>query len=207
MKSFRPKDERNDGNQRPSQPGGKNPSVDFKGHKRKNDTHQSTTDPQSRLFRKAEGQQSKLCYLGHVLMENRNGLVVDSLLTQASGTAERDAALAMLEQVRGTHRITLGADKGYDVADFVHKARQLNVTPHVAQKKKVSAIDGRTTAHKGYGTSLRVRKRVEEIFGWMKTVGLLRKTRHRGLEKVSATLTLTLTAYNLVRMRNLIWAP
>ena len=139
-------------------------------------------------------------------MENRNGLVVNSLLTQATGTAEREAALKMLEQVSGTHRITLGADKGYDVADFVQKVRQLNATPHVAQKKKGSAIDGRTTTHDGYATSLRVRKRVEEIFGWMKTVGLLRKTRHRGLEKISATLTLTLTAYNLVRMRNLIWA-
>lgn len=206
MKSFRPKDKSNDDNQTPPRSGGKNPSVDFKGHKRKNDTHQSTTDPQSRLFRKAEGQQSKLCYLGHVLMENRNGLVVNSLLTQATGTAEREAALKMLEQVSGTHRITLGADKGYDVADFVQKVRQLNATPHVAQKKKGSAIDGRTTTHDGYATSLRVRKRVEEIFGWMKTVGLLRKTRHRGLEKISTTLTLTLTAYNLVRMRNLIWA-
>jgi len=202
MKSFRPKD---DQDQDPPTSGGRNAEVDFKGQKRKNDTHQSTTDPDCRLLKKGKGKEAKLCFMGHALMENRNGLVVDSRLTQATGTAEREAALEMVENRPGIKRITLAADKNYDTAEFVRKLRRMNATPHVAQKAKGSAIDKRTTRHAGYQTSQKVRKRVEEIFGWMKTAGLLRKTRHRGLERVECTFTLAATAYNLVRMRNLIW--
>ena len=200
MKSFRPKDD-----QDPPTSGGRNSEVDFKGQQRKNDTHQSTTDPEARLLKKGQGKEAKLCFMGHALMENRSGLVVDSRLTQATGTAERNAALEMIEDVPGTKQITLGADRGYDVASFVNDLRQLRATPHVAQKTKGTAIDKRTTRHAGYQTSLKIRKRVEEIFGWMKTTGVLRKTRHRGLERVECTFTLAVTAYNLVRMRNLIW--
>lgn len=202
MKSFRPKD---DSGQEPPEGGGRNPEVDFKGQKRKNDTHQSTTDPEARLLKKGEGKEAKLCFLGHVLMENRNGLAVDHRLTQATGTAERDAALDMVENVPGTKRITVAGDKNYDTADFVDNMRQNNASPHVAQKSKGSAIDGRTTRHEGYAVSQRVRKRVEEIFGWAKTTGNLRKTCFRGLEKVGWTFALTLSAYNLIRMRNLLW--
>ena len=197
MKSFRPKDD-----QDPPTSGGRNSEVDFKGQQRKNETHQSTTDPDARLLKKGKG---KLCFMGHALMENRSGLVVDSRLTQATGTAERSAALEMIEDVPGTQQITLGADRGYDVASFVKDLRQLRATPHVAQKTKGTAIDKRTTRHAGYQTSLKIRKRVEEIFGWMKTTGVLRKTRHRGLERVECDFTLAVTAYNLVRMRTLIW--
>lgn len=204
MKSFRPK---GDQDQDPPSAGGRNAEVDFKGQTRKNDTHQSTTDPDCRLLRKGKGKEAKLCFMGHALMENRNGLVVDSRLTQATGTAEREAALEMVEDIPGTRRVTLAADKNYDTAEFVEKLRGLNATPHVAQKARRSAIDQRTTRHAGYQTSQKVRKRVEEIFGWMKTAGLLRKTRHRGLERVECTFTLAAAAYNLVRMRNLIWAP
>ena len=200
MKSFRPKDD-----QDPPTSGGRNSEVDFKGEKRKNDTHQSTTDPDARLLKKGKGKEAKLCFMGHALMENRSGLVVDSRLTQATGTAERTAALEMIEDVPGTKQITLGADRGYDVASFVKDLRQLRATPHVAQKTKGTAIDRRTTRHAGYRTSLKIRKRVEEIFGWMKTTGVLRKTRHRGLERVECDFTLAVTAYNLVRMRTLIW--
>ena len=200
MKSFRPKDDQN-----PPTSGGRNSEVDFKGEKRKNDTHQSTTDPDARLLKKGKGKEAKLCFMGHALMENRSGLVVDSRLTQATGTAERSAALEMIEDVPGTKQITLGADRGYDVASFVKDLRQLRATPHVAQKTKGTAIDKRTTRHTGYQTSLKIRKRVEEIFGWMKTTGVLRKTRHRGLERVECDFTLAVTAYNLVRMRTLIW--
>jgi len=200
MKSFRPKDD-----QDPPTSGGRNSEVDFKGQQRKNDTHQSTTDPEARLLKKGQGKEAKLCFMGHALMENRSGLVVDSRLTQATGTAERNAALEMIEDVPGTKQITLGADRGYDVASFVNDLRQLRATPHVAQKTKGTAIDKRTTRHAGYQTSLKIRKRVEEIFGWIKTTGVLRKTRHRGLERVECTFTLAVTAYNLVRMRNLIW--
>lgn len=203
MKSFRPK---GDQDQDPPAPGGRNAEVDFKGQKRKNETHQSTTDPDARLLKKGKGKESKLCFMGHALMENRNGLVVDSRLTQASGTAERDAALEMVENIPGTKRITLAGDRGYDVSSFVSELRRLRATPHVAQKTKGTAIDKRTTRHASYQTSLKVRKRVEEIFGWMKTTGDLRKTRHRGLERVRCAFTLAATAYNLVRMRNLIWA-
>jgi hypothetical protein len=142
--------------------------------------------------------------MGHALMENRNGLVVDSRLTQANGTAERDAALEMIENLPGTNQITVGADKGYDVPSFVNGLRELLVTPHVAQKDKGTAIDGRTTRHDGYQVSQRIRKRVEEIFGWLKTVGCLRKTRHRGLELVGWIFEFAMSAYNLTRMLNLI---
>jgi len=200
IKSFRPKDD-----QDPPTSGGRNSEVDFKGEKRKNDTHQSTTDPEARLLKKGKGKEAKLCFMGHALMENRSGLVIDIRLTQATGTAERSAALEMIEDVLGTKQITLGADRGYDVASFVKGLRQLRATPHVAQKTKGTAIDRRTTRHAGYRTSLKIRKRVEEIFGWMKTTGVLRKTRHRGLERVECDFTLAVTAYNLVRMRTLIW--
>jgi transposase len=203
MKSFRPKD---DQNQDPPATGGRNPEVDFKGHKRKNDTHQSTTDPDARLLKKGKGKESKLCFMGHALMENRNGLVVDSRLTQANGTAEWDAALEMIENLPGTHQITVGGDKGYDVPVFVDGLRGSLATPHVAQKDKGSVIDGRTTRHDGYQVSQRIRKRVEEIFGWLKTVGCLRKTRHRGLDLVGWIFEFAMSAYNLIRMRNLIWA-
>lgn len=202
MKSFRPKDS---DPQDPPSGSGRNPDVDFKGETRKNDTHQSTTDPDCRLLKKGKGKESKLCFMGHALMENRNGLVVDSRLTLATGTAEREAALEMVEGLPGAHRITVGGDKGYDTHDFVKGLRRRQATPHVAQKSKGTAIDSRTTRHAGYQTSQRVRKRVEEIFGWIKTTGCLRKTRHRGLDRVEEMFTLATTAYNLVRMRNLIW--
>ena len=202
MKSFRPKDD-----QEPPTGSGRNPEVDFKGQKRKNDTHQSTTDPDARLYKKAKGKEAKRCFMGHALMENRSGLVVDSRLTQATGTAEREAALDMVENIPGVGRITLGADKGYDVSSFVCKLRQLNATPHVAQKAKGTAIDKRTTRRTGYQVSLKIRKRVEEFFGWMKDTGPIRKTKFQGLERVEYEFTLTAAAYNLVRLRTLIWAP
>lgn len=182
---------------------GRNPSVEFRGEKRTNDTHQSSTDPEAKLYKKAKGQEAKLCYLGHALMENRNGLVVNSYLSQSTGTAEREAAVVMCDEIEGNHRITLGADKNYDVRDFVKELRGMKVTPHVAQKQR-SALDDRTTRHPGYEISQRKRKRVEEIFGWLKTVGLMRKTRHRGVLRVGWMFTFTLAVYNLVRMRNLV---
>jgi transposase len=202
MKSFKPKgsDKNN-----PSDTGsGKNPTVNFRGQKRKNDTHQSVTDPEARLYKKAKGQQAKLCYLGHALMENRNGLVVDTRVSLANGTAERKAAIEMVENVPGKHRITLGADKGYDSTDFVERMRFLNATAHVAQNGRGSAIDGRTTRHDGYNISLKIRKRVEEIFGWMKTIGCLGKLHHRGQERIQGIFTLAAAAYNLIRIRNLL---
>ena len=188
----------------PDDPG--NPTVNFHGEKRSNDTHESTTDPDARLARKSGGHEAKLAYCGNVMIENRNGLVVDTELLQCNGTAERDAAMMMAERVEGVERITLAADKGYDTKDFVSEMRGMNVTPHVSQNTKRaggSAIDGRTTRHEGYQVSQRKRKRIEEVFGWIKTVGTLRKTRHRGLETVRWVFTFTATAYNLVRMRNL----
>jgi IS5 family transposase len=188
----------------PEDPG--NPTVDFHGEKRSNDTHESTTDPDARLARKSGGHEAKLAYCGNVMIENRNGLVVDTELLQCNGTAERDAAMLMVERVEGTERITVAADKAYDTKDFVSEMRGMNVTPHVSQNTKRpggSAIDGRTTRHEGYQVSQRKRKRIEEVFGWIKTVGTLRKTRHRGLETVRWVFTFTATAYNLVRMRNL----
>jgi transposase len=205
QKSFRPKEAAPDSGP-PDDPG--NPTVNFHGEKRANTTHQSTTDPQARLYKKAKGHEAKLAYLGHALMENRNGLVVNTRVTQATGRAEREAAVAMLEEIPGVGRVTLGADKGYDTQEFVATARGFEVTPHVAQNTtgRRSAIDERTTRHPGYATSQRVRKRVEEIFGWMKTIGLMRKTRHKGVERIGWMFTLTAAAYNLVRMRNLLEA-
>jgi transposase len=199
LKSFRPKDTP------PPEGGGRNPEVDFHGEKRLNRTHASTTDPEARLFKKGKGKEARLCFMGHVLMENRHGLVVSPRLTAATGTAEREAAVGLVEAVPGRHRITVGGDKAYDTQEFVQSLRALKAVPHVAQncKGRKSAIDGRTTRHPGYAVSQRLRKRVEEIFGWMKTVGNLRKTRHRGGDRVGWVFTLTAAAYNLVRIRNL----
>ena len=197
-KSFKRKGEQP---KKPSDPG--NPSVDFRGEKRTNETHASTTDPEARLYRKSFGEASKLCYSGHVLMENRNGLAVDSRVTQATGRAECDAGLEMAALIPGTGRATLGADKAFDTRPFVQGLRDLGVTPHVAMKVSHGAIDGRTIRHAGYRISQRKRKRVEEIFGWLKTVGLMRKTRHRGTRRVAWMFTFALATYNLVRMRNL----
>jgi transposase len=199
LKSFRPKDPP------PPEGGGRNPEVDFHGEKRLNQTHASTTDPEARLFRKGKGKEARLCFMGHVLMENRHGLIISPRLTAATGTAEREAAEAMVEAVPGRHRITVGGDKAYDTREFVQSLRALKAVPHVAQNcnGRKSAIDGRTTRHPGYAVSQRLRKRVEEIFGWMKTVGNLRKTRHRGAGRVAWVFTLTAAAYNLVRIRNL----
>jgi len=201
LKSFRPKD------QGPKPPGGgRNDEVDFRGQKRKNDTHASTTDPQAKLFRKGDNVAAKLCYMGSALMENRNGLIVDTELQPATGTAEREAGIAMVERLPGSRRISLGADKLYDTREFVAALRAMEVTPHVAQNttNRKSAIDGRTTCHPNYRISQKVRKRVEEIFGWMKTIGTLRKTRYVGTEKVAWHFAFTAAAYNLVRMRNLL---
>ena len=184
-----------------------NPTVDFHGEKRSNDTHESTTDPDARLARKSSGHEAKLAYCGNVLIENRHGLVVDTELLRCNGTAERDAAMLMAERLEGTERVTIGADKGYDTQDFVKEMRGMKVTPHVAQNEKRrggSAIDRRTTRHSGYQISQQKRKRIEEVFGWLKTVGMLRKTRHRGVFKVGWVFTFAATAYNLVRMRNLL---
>jgi transposase len=202
MKSFRPKD--SDDNDPSGNGSGKNPTVNFRGQKRKNDTHRSVTDPEARLYKKARGQQAKLCYLGHALMENRNGLVVDTRVTLANGTAERKAAIQMIEKIPGKHRITIGADKGYDSTDFVEQIRFFNATAHVSQNGRGSAIDGRTTRHEGYNVSLKIRKRVEEIFGWMKTIGCLGKLRHRGRKRIQGIFTLSAAAYNLIRIRNLL---
>jgi len=205
MKSFRPKDdERGDA---PPPAGGRNPDVDFHGQKRSNATHASTTDPDARLARKGKGKEAKLCLAGHVLMENRHGLAVDVLITHATGTAEREAALVMLDRQPGTrHRLTLGADKNYDTRAFVAACRERQVTPHVARntKGRRSAIDGRTTRHPGYAISQRVRKRVEEIFGWTKTIGGGRKLRYLGLARNQCWAELTTAAYNLVRLVKLI---
>jgi len=200
-KSFK----RKDGSTPPPGDGTRNPTVDFHDEQRSNDTHQSTTDPDARLYKKSKGAPAQLGYLGHVLMENRNGLAVAATLTQATGTAEREACLELIEELGGNRRITLGADKAYDVHDHVDTLRSLNVTPHVAQnnKNRKSAIDGRTTRHPGYDVSQRKRKRVEEIFGWIKSVGVMRKTRHKGTELVGWMFTFSLAAYNLVRLRNL----
>jgi transposase len=205
LKSFKRKD--GAGGPPPDDPG--NPTVDFHGERRSNATHGSTTDPDARLAKKAKGHEAKLAYQGHVLMENRHGLAVEGCVTRASGYGERGAALEMLGHVATTHRVTVGADKGYDTRDFVAALRLVQVTPHVAQhtSNRSSAIDRRTTRHVGYGMSQWKRKRVEEIFGWLKTVGLLRKTRHRGRARVSWMFIFGLAAYNLVRIRNLAEAP
>lgn len=199
MKSFVKKD----GTTPPPEDGGRNPTVLFKGEKRSNETHESTTDPDARLYKKSEGDKSRLCFMGHALMENRHGLVVDVETTHATGTAEREAAKTMVERTVKKAGATLGADKGYDVAAFVEAMREAKVTPHVAQKAKGSAIDGRTTRHAGYKTSLKIRKRIEEVFGWSKTVGGLDKARFVGLAKVKAQTIFTFAAYNLTRMATL----
>jgi len=206
QKSFQRKDQPQQ--PPPEDPG--NPTVNFHGEERRNDTHESKTDPDARLARKSGGHESKLAYCGNVLMENRNGLVVDTELLQCNGTAERDAALLMAERIEGDGRVTVAADKGYDTRDLVAQMRSMNVTPHVAQnvnRQGGSAIDGRTTRHAGYLISQRKRKRIEEVFGWLKTVGMLRKTRLRGVHKVGWVFTFAAAAYNLVRMRNLILSP
>ena len=188
-----------------SDPG--NPSVDFHGEKRSNATHRSTTDPDARLMRKGLGKEAKLVFMGHALMENRHGLLVDFQVTHATGTAERDIVPALLDQAKERHfrPKTLGGDKGYDTRDCVADLRRRRVTPHVAQvtKGRRSAIDGRTTRHPGYAISQRIRKRVEEIFGWMKTVGGFRRTRYRGLDRTGLAGYLVATAYNLVRLSRL----
>jgi len=202
-KSF----QRKDGGSPPSSPG-RNGEADFKGERRSNATHQSTTDPEALSYRKSDNQPARLGYLGHVLMENRNGLVVDTRLTPATGKAEREAAVAMIAARPGNQRVTVGADKAYDTAEFVDTLRGANATPHVAQNtsSRRSAIDGRTTRHPGYRISQRLRKRIEECFGWGKVIGPLRKTHVRGVKKVGFVFTLTFAAYNLARLRNLVGA-
>src|SRR5512147_608278 len=204
LKSFRPKDGSGE-----SPAPGRNGERDFKGEKRSNETHRSASDDDARLFRKGDGQASQLCYIGHVLMENRNGLAVDAELTRAAGAAERLAALAMAENLPAGK--TIGADKGYDTRGFVMELRELGITPHVAQNaydtgtaRRRSAIDGRTTCHDGYAVSQKKRKRIEEIFGWLKTIGGLRQTKFRGLDRVRMAFTFALAAYNLVRLPKLV---
>jgi transposase len=208
MKSFRPKD----GSGEPPGPG-RNGERRFHGEKRTNETHASTSDPEAKLYRKGDGQSSKLAFMGHILMENRSGLVVASRVTQASGTAEREAALAMLDSHRpGWRRITVGADKAYDVTAFVEALRERHVSPHIAidghvtktGKQRKTAIDRRTTRHVGYALSQRIRKRIEEPFGWIKTVAQLRKTRHRGTRRVGWMFTLAIAAYNIIRIPKLV---
>ncbi len=214
MKSFRPKDEGDD-DEPPvgRKPGGRNAERDFRGEKRSNETHASTTDPDAKLYRKGNGQSSRLCFMGHLLMENRSALIVDAALTRAGGRAEREAALAMLDRRKGRARhISLAGDKAYDVRRFVEDLRAREVTPHIAVDGNVrvtgrprrTAIDGRTTRHPGYAVSQRLRKRIEEGFGWIKATGNLAKTRHRGLDRVGWTFTLTAAAYNLVRIPKLL---
>jgi transposase len=213
-KSFQPKGDPPNADE-PSDGGGasgRNAERDWRGQKRSNETHASKTDPDARLARKSDGQSSILAYAGHVLMENRNGLVADACLTHAGGTAERDAALTLLDRRRRTKRVTLGADKGYDVAAFVTALRQRKVTPHVTADRRVSKhgvarhskIDGRTTRHPGYAVSQRIRKRIEEVFGWTKSAAGQRQIRFRGLDRVGWAFSLTAAAYNLVRLPKLL---
>ena len=218
MKSFRPKD----GSGNPPA-GGRNGERDFRGEKRSNETHASTTDPDARLYRKGSGRESVLCYMGHALMENRNGLAVAGTVTHATGTAEREAALILIGRprrrrrrtIRRAGRVTLGADKGYDVSGFVSELRKRAVTPHIAINGRISkqgvvrttAVDGRVTRHPGYAISQVIRKRVEEIFGWDKSIGGLAQVKLRGLPKVEALFTFALAAYNLIRLPKLLAAP
>ena len=202
LKSFQAKDTKDV--PPPDDPG--NPTVNFHGEERRNDTHESTTDPEAKLARKGPGKEAKLSYCGNLLIENQNGLIIEAEVLQANGKAERDAALAMLERIPGQQPVTVGADKGYDTAGFVAECRNLDVTPHVAQNEKRrggSAIDARTTRHPGYAVSQMKRKRIEECFGWLKTIALLRKVRHRGVCKVDWIFTFACAVYNLVRIRNL----
>ncbi len=207
MKSVKPKD---GSGELPAQGGGRNAEADFHGQKRSNDTHASTTDPDARLYRKGKGKETKLCFIGHGLMENRHGLLVDACLTLADGHAERVAALHMIEpRADRPTAITLGADKAYDAADFVNELRSMNVTPHVAQNTsdRSSTIDGRTTRHGGYAVSQRIRKRIEEAFGWIKTIAGQEKSRFRGRDRVGWAFTFAAAAYNLVRLPKLIAGP
>jgi transposase len=207
MKSVKPKD---GSGEPPARGGGRNAEADFHGQKRSNDTHASTTDADARLYRKGGGKETKLCFIGHGLMENRSGLLVDACLTLADGHAERVAALHMIEpHADRPAAITLGADKGYDAQDFVNELRSMRVTPHVAQNVsgRSSAIDGRTTRHGGYAVSQRIRKRIEEAFGWIKTVAGQAKTKFRGRERVGWAFTFAAAAYNLVRLPKLMAAP
>jgi transposase len=211
IKSFRKKD----GSDNDSEGGGRNAERNFHKEKRSNETHQSTTDPQARLYRKGDGQPAKLCYMGHALIENRNGLAVGGGVSQASGTAERETALALLDGRNRRRRITLGADKSYDVEQFVHDLRDRWVTPHIAIDGHLSktgiprktAVDGRTTRHIGYDISQRCRKRIEEVFGWIKSSAGLAKVKLRGRDRVDAAFTLALVAYNLIRLPKLLAAP
>ncbi len=201
-KSFQRKNQK--GWPPPEDPG--NPTVDYRGEQRSNETHESKSDPQALLARKGAGKEAKLSYSGNLLVENRNGLIVSSRVWEATGIAERYAALEMLQELPGIGRVTVGGDKGFDTADFVRECRKLSVTPHVAQnsgRRGGSAIDGRTAGHAGYAISQKKRKRIEECFGWLKTIALLRKVRHRGTLKVDWVFTFACAAYNLVRMRNL----
>ena len=203
LKSFQPKD----GKQGAPPDDPSNPTVDFHGQKRSNETHESKTDPDAKLARKGAGKEAKLSYSGNLLVDNRNGLIVDAELLEANGRAERDTALLMLEQVPGDGRITVGGDKGFDTREFAAECRHMNVTPHVAQNTSRaggSAIDARTTRHAGYAVSQKKRKRIEECFGWMKDIALLRKLKHRGLFKAGWIFAFAAAAYNLVRMRKLI---
>jgi len=207
LKSFKPKEPGDDGN---GASGGRNAPANFKGQKRSNETHRSTTDPDAMLYRKGPGMEAKLCFIGHGLMENRSGLIVDARLTRVSGHAERLAALDMIQGVADRPvAITLGGDKGYDAADFIEELRTLNVRPHVAQNTsgRRSAIDKRTTRHPGYAASQRIRKRIEETFGWTKVVAGMRKTKLRGLPKVAWAFTFAVAAYNLIRLPKLLAAP
>ena len=203
-KSFQGKDADKAEDSDKNDPG--NPSVDFHGEKRTNETHESTTDPESRLYKKSKGAEAKLSYLGHALMENRNGLVVDARVTEANGTAERDAAMGMAIKLPGEHQKTMGGDKNYDTRDLVGVLGALKVTPHVAQntgRKGGSAIDGRTTRHAGYEVSQKKRKLIEEVFGWLKTVGPMRRPHFRGLKQMGWWFKFSVAVYNLVRIRNL----
>jgi transposase len=208
IKSFRRKDGKDVDGDGP----GRNAERNFHGEKRSNETHESTTDPQARLYRKADGQPARLCYMGHALMENRNGLAVGGLVSLATGMAEREAALHLLDRRRGQSRVTLGADKAYDVTSFVHALRARTVTPHIAHHgfvnsfgvERKSAMDQRTWRHHGYEISQRARKRIEEIFGWIKTQAGLGKVKLRGRDRVDAAFTLALTAYNLIRLPKLL---
>jgi transposase len=205
QKSFQLKKKDGERQDPPPPDTGRNPTVNFRKQQRRNDTHQSLTDPEALLYRKSNGTEAKLAFAGHLLTENRNGLVVDVRLTQATGTAERDAAVEIMQQKPASKHVTLGGDKGYDTQAFVAKMRELKVTPHVAQNttNRKSALDARTTRHEDYTVSQRKRKRVEEVFGWMKTIALQRKTRFRGTDRVGWMFTFAAAAYNLVRMRNL----
>jgi IS5 family transposase len=213
IKSFRKKDGGDDDSQGP----GRNAERNFHQEKRSNETHESATDPEAKLYRKGDGQPAKLCYMGHALMENRNGLAVGGGVSQATGTAERDKALELIDDYRGDseRRITLGADKAYDVTPFVHELRGRSVTPHIAidghltktGKRRKTAVDGRTTRHIGYDISQRCRKRIEEIFGWIKSSAGLAKVKLRGRDRVDAAFTMALAAYNLVRLPRLLVAP